>query len=162
MPLPAHPDTHSYTLVAVEAERQCRQVFVCLFMTDIGICFQAQNQTTYFLQAFLIVDIISDSYYHYFLTVNKKLLSNSLVETLQNISKIQLFFFLFFLEYWFPSVFCFSPRMLFFVTIGRKWQVLLHVRAKQVCTQVIWVIFNSDKPTERGTYIDNTGSIMLS
>lgn len=96
MPLPAHPHTHSYTLVAVEAERQCRQVFVCLLMTDIGICFQAQNQTTYFLQAFLIVDIISDSYYHYFLTVNKKLLSNSLVETLQNISNIQLFFFLFF------------------------------------------------------------------
>lgn len=88
--------THSYTLVAVEAEHQCKQVFVCLLMTDIGICFQAQNQTTYFLQAFLIIIIISDAYDHYFLTVNKKLLSNSLVETLQNISNFQLFSFLFF------------------------------------------------------------------
>lgn len=53
-----HTDTHSYALVVVEAEHQCRQVLVCLLMTDIGRCFQSHHQTSCYLQAFLINNTI--------------------------------------------------------------------------------------------------------
>lgn len=64
-----HNDTHSYALVAVEAEHQCQQVLVCLLMTDIGICFQSHHQTTCYLQACLINNTISDHQKWWIITV---------------------------------------------------------------------------------------------